>query len=772
MAEVERILDIRINYGDAIKKIAEYKEAVAQVTGEEEKLKRQLEEGEVTQQEYLESTAALKIEKKQYTDAIRVLNKEVDNELKKNRESEGSLKALRAELSNLTKAYDEMSREEREGAAGEELQKHIMQISSEIKNAEYNTNRFYRNVGNYPKEVIGMMRDTYLATGSLKKGFEAGATSVAGFGKQLLKLLANPIVALFAAIAAVVLKVVNVFKNSEERTNKMRLAMAKLEPIVNAVNNLFGKLADFVAFLVEKIMDFVEAVVGAINILGDYIGIHIEYNRTVEKTIELEKARQEQIERQRKFLVEEAEAERDVAKLRDNIAQKDKFNIKDRLAMLDTAIRIEEGIAQKRVDIAKERLRILDEEKDLTENAAEMNQKLAEAKRAVVEAEASQYETTRRLQQQRSSLIEEDRKEQEAKRKAAADEAKRRAEEAKKRREEQIRQREAMDKAEKDAIRKAEDELNKLIADIYERQYTQTKTQYQREIDALRERLATEKNLTEAARAAISQTIIAKQQQMYNELQKMESDHAKAMQDAADAEYNARVEDNQKRIQSLQDAIMEQKNAYEEYVKLQKELAEQEAADQQEKMDAIASVFGNLSSLMEQFGENNKAMAKLSKILALGEIAVNTGKAIAAGVAQAQSVPFPGNIAAIATTVATILANVTSAISTVKSAKFARGGTVTGPGTGTSDSISARLSNGESVNTALATSMFGPMYSAMNQMAGGSPITGGGMSNMGEAMLARAFAAGASMIPAPRVSVEEVTSVQNRVQTLESLATV
>ena len=42
--------------------------------------------------------------------------------------------------------------------------------------------------------------------------------------------------------------------------------------------------------------------------------------------------------------------------------------------------------------------------------------------------------------------------------------------------------------------------------------------------------------------------------------------------------------------------------------------------------------------------------------------------------------PIPANLAAIATTVATILANIATAISTVKSAKFAQGGKVTGPG--------------------------------------------------------------------------------------------
>lgn len=177
-----------------------------------------------------------------------------------------------------------------------------------------------------------------------------------------------------------------------------------------------------------------------------------------------------------------------------------------------------------------------------------------------------------------------------------------------------------------------------------------------------------------------------------------------------------------------------------------------------------------MASAFEALGENNKAFAILSKTLALAEIAINTGKALAAGIAQSQSVPFPANIAAIATTVGAILANIATAINTVKSAKFATGGLVTGPGTGTSDSVPAQLSNGESVMTARATSMFAPILSSFNQMGGGVPINVAQSSNqsIGEDMLARAVAKGMLMAPAPQVSVEEFTSVANKVKFLES----
>lgn len=211
--------------------------------------------------------------------------------------------------------------------------------------------------------------------------------------------------------------------------------------------------------------------------------------------------------------------------------------------------------------------------------------------------------------------------------------------------------------------------------------------------------------------------------------------------------------------------------AEEEYKKASTSRTNAEIKEQQAKVTAIGGCVGNLSKLIETAGGENKAAAKASKVLALAEIAISQGVAIAKGVKEAMSVPFPANIAAIATTISTIVATITSAISTVKSAKFSRGGAVFGEGTATSDSIPARLSNGESVMTAAATSLFSPVLSAFNQLGGGVPIVvNNSASNMGENFLAAAVAKGFAMCPSPVVSVEEINNTDKRVQTIESLA--
>lgn len=195
-----------------------------------------------------------------------------------------------------------------------------------------------------------------------------------------------------------------------------------------------------------------------------------------------------------------------------------------------------------------------------------------------------------------------------------------------------------------------------------------------------------------------------------------------------------------------------------------------EIKNEEAKQKAFQSVGTSMISMLDTLGESNSAFAKMSKIITLAQIAIDTGKALSAGIASASSLPYPANLAAIATTVATVLANVATAISTVKSAKFAEGGKVVGPGTGTSDSINAQLSNGEYVMTAKATRMFEPMLAAMNAIGSGVPIASSRNFSVVQNTqdMTDSFTEAAQEIK-PVVSVVEITDAQNRVETIQNI---
>jgi len=212
---------------------------------------------------------------------------------------------------------------------------------------------------------------------------------------------------------------------------------------------------------------------------------------------------------------------------------------------------------------------------------------------------------------------------------------------------------------------------------------------------------------------------------------------------------------------------------YQAYIEQKKTLDKTEIEMEQTKVKAIAQLSGAIGEVLETLGEKNKDALIASKVLAIAEVAIQQGLAIANTVRAAAegSKSVWELLAQIAVGVAAVTASIVSATKSIESAKFAKGGLITGPGTGTSDSITARVSNGESVMTANATALFSPLLSAINQLGGGVPIHhGGGAAQMGEDMLAAAIAKGYALAPAPVVSVQEISDVSNRVQVIENLS--
>ena len=245
-------------------------------------------------------------------------------------------------------------------------------------------------------------------------------------------------------------------------------------------------------------------------------------------------------------------------------------------------------------------------------------------------------------------------------------------------------------------------------------------------------------------------------------------------QQAAQDKYDAVV-----RAGQLENETMEQYRARElaaEKAKVDAKLAFQNAEIKNRKAyyNSMRSLTNSLVSLTAAIGESDENFARLSKIITLAQITIDTGRAISAGVASASALPYPANLAAIASTVATVLANIATAISTVKSANFAEGGKVHGPGSGTSDSVPANLSNGEFVMTAKATKLFEPLLLVMNEIGNGVVPMSAANSyrdfNMPVEEMKDAFTDAAQEIH-PQVSVVEIADKQREVEVIETLDT-
>lgn len=860
----EKILNIRVRYDDAIRKIAEYRSQLDILRKREQTLKDDLKAGRISREQYNLKLSETKIATQQYNDAIRMLNKQVQNQLKLEKEQEGSLVALRAELSNATAAYDALSREEREGTKGKELQNHINAITEELKEAEEETQRFYRNVGNYEAAILKAAQSNIpfldsiikmqTELGGVKQAFNVGKTAVIGFSKQLLALLTNPIVAILASIAAAIMLVSKAINSSEEASNRWNIITAPLSRSLDFLLNIVQRLAGGILSVVEsgaKMIGWIAKMAEKLPGIGKYIRDINDANREAIKLAKEEAAIAKQA---RTDQVQNAKDQLEVARLRQQAKDKEKFTAEERLAFVKQANKLEEEQAKRNVDLATREFELLRKRSEWAENDAETNDKLAELEAAKYNAEKEYFSKTMELLEQENTI----RGEIVTVQKAVAEKVA------------------AIKEKEREEIRKAEDEALKIVKDAQEKQFIETKRVYERQIEDLRIRLRTEIGLTATMRQALNQQIIALEQQKNDALQQLseeqlmkemenrqklislqlesvkagseqeyqlkmqqlvaqrdvelrqkelteqmklaitekynkeiddlsvqhENDTAKKQADAlklrldnelAEAKLNGdselellRMQEQQKlelkdslrRMGEESDAEFRARQlaADQEYLDAKQAVIDKEVEMQQNKSESLSVLAGNLSDLLEQAAGDNENMAQLAKILAIAEVSIAQGVAIAKAVETAtrSSATWIDMLAAIGTVVASVTTVMGKAMKSVKSAKFAQGGKVEGPGSGTSDSIPAMLSNGESVMTAAATSMFAPLLSAFNQIGGGIPINVTASSNqaLGEDMLAKAVAKGMMMAPAPVVSVEEFTSVANRVKYVENLGSI
>lgn len=109
-----------------------------------------------TGQEKANEIAIINAQRKIELDGLRALQKEYVNTKKVQDLQEGSIKALRAQLSNLNALYDSLGRNQRNGAYGKELISNIQTVTKELSEAEQASMRFQRNVGNYASGWNGL----------------------------------------------------------------------------------------------------------------------------------------------------------------------------------------------------------------------------------------------------------------------------------------------------------------------------------------------------------------------------------------------------------------------------------------------------------------------------------------------------------------------------------------------------------------------------------------------------------------------------------------
>lgn len=833
MAEKEIILNVKVqtNTEAAIKQIMELNTQIEREKNLQKEYNQWLKEGTVSWEEYNREMELSKQHVTEYSTKIRALRKEIQNNIKVESDLRGSLVQLRAALSNLTAEYDNLSKAERDSAKGKELQDKINAVTKELKGAEEATGRFNRNVGNYENAIKSVFGNNQLVA-----GIQAVRNGVIGVSKAFDLLKSHPVIAVISVITALFLKLANSAKNNEEQYVKLQQVLAPLKMGMDGITRVVESIVDVFLSAAQAVTGLVGAFLDFIGV-GDSISQNSkDYIELEKQKLDLANKERSDLVENAKLSMEASDL-REKSAQKDKYSAEERIQflneaIDKEKAMADNELEQ----AKQRLEIAKkeaERTKNSEEANDELAQAEanlynvqkEYNTKTRELYSQRLEAQTQEEEQRLQLVQERSdkelaamralrdsenALIKDSFEKQKADINASYDDQ---IADLKKRMETEENLTTEAKAAMSATIANLEKQRDAELSEVNEESIREKLEQEAAYIEQ-RLQLATEGTIQEYSLKAeqlkkekeieLSNTkLTAEQKQLIEEryqkkLDEMTSEHERKKQEkamealelelsnrlsaakiAGEDELQVELENAKKRLDSLQQLEGEsdaefkarQLEAQQEYLDAKEELAQREIEIEQAKFEAASQITGALSGLFEQLGEDNKAFMILSKTLALAEVAINTGKAISSAVAEAAKGPF--GIAKAVSLIATIISNMTTAIGIINSAKFADGGLVEGPGTGTSDSIPAMLSNGESVMTARATSMFAPLLSAINVAGGGVPIQVREKSSqaLGEEMIARAIARGMQDVH-PIVSVTEINKVGSQVKVVENLGSI
>lgn len=452
-----------------------------------------------------------------------------------NNASAGSYNALSAQYRLNKIALNNLTAEERANLPyAKKLEEETKNIYEEMKRLQEATGKYTLNVGNYENAINsaigvnskwhqGLQQLGALFAGGFSNGVKTAGSAVAGFGKQLLALLANPIVATIAAVTAAFMALAEGISSSEDNTNLLNQVLAPFKRILTGVVSVLQTAAEFVLKVVQG---FENLAMGASRLMErlPLVGNAIrKVNNALQENIELTVRKQMLDKAERANTVEQAKLSMNVARMRNEAAKTN--DPKRRAFLLSNAIALEHKMMLNEIQLAEEDLKIKKALAAQSQNDKEKNDALAAAEVRLYKARETYYQRTMRMQKQLTTLDKGCSGGGGSTKKSRVDTQKDESKELERIQKERERKELA-------AIRQSEDAKAALIENSFDRERAVTTYEYDRHIEDLKRQLQEEANLTEEARKAMNETIIALEQQKWNKLAEITDKEMKAAVDA------------------------------------------------------------------------------------------------------------------------------------------------------------------------------------------------------------------------------------------------
>lgn len=822
MAE-QIILDIQLDKGSVNADLRATLESLKALKNEQKELTKAIKEGNDVDGEMSARLLDLKSQIK-YTEAqakgLAATQRVLTADGKK---YEDTLNGQRQKLSDMQSAYDAMDKEMRDSEGGKAFLAQIKEQHDAVLGLEGATGRMQRNVGNYEASIKGAipsvdkfdaalnkmgtsMNDLQQGVGTASKNI---VSHFATIGKALITPPLGIIVAILTGIMLIFGKLASAIKKNDDAMTNLQVAFSAFKPIATAI----GKIFEGIGVALSKVA------VGIANVVTKISSALIPgFEEASKKVTEYILAVDALEETQRQYTVQNAKDAQEIAKYRAIAAES--TDLEERKKALQSAITLEEEIARRNVEIATKTLELRKEQaRQEVDTTDETKNEIAQLEAEKIQAETDYYNKKREMAAQIRELnnkinAENAKNHQEYIKRL---EAQRKAEEeAEKARQEALK---ASLENEKALRQQMEDFKASLIKDAGERELVEMQLAGSREIEELKKRLETEKNLTEEGRAILNQLIIDKQTELDNQLKEKADTLAEErinaeMQRIAEQEQTklelrkAIAEENSAEMLELQlqelelqqqaeleNTLLNEEEKYlivEKYEKLKQALVAETAKKNEEqatqmKMQLSASLqtmaknassaFGQMSELLEGYGEENEKASKAAKAFALMQLATDqaisisqTARAMVEAVQGAtQAAASTGPLAPvmlavyIAEMVGLVLGAVAGQVASIKQAKTIlsgdnkyEGGGIVGGTSFSGDKVVAHVNSGEMIlNREQQTRLFD-----MANYGGGFDYSG----------LAQALTQAVASLPSPTLQYQEFKDFQNSVQRVTKIA--
>lgn len=736
------IIDVQLSDDQVAKKLQDTTRELQNMKNWQKQLSQAIKEGKddtgALAAQYAENTARIReltAAEKTYTAQLTAANAT-------QREYGDSIYQLSSQLADLKNQYRGLSKEDREGAAGQQLKQTIQEMDKEVKKLDADLGDHQRNVGNYVSALSGLdnrvVKVAAVFQGGFKNGLKVAGEAVKSFGKTLLTTPLGWIAAAVAAVVAVFKELRDAFKRNDDASTELSVAMARLQPIITAIRKVFDGLANVVAKVVSGITAVASAVIGFL------VPSFKEASKAAEDLVKAEDALED---KQREYTINAAQRQKEISELNKKARSDTSLTASQREEIYRKIDELERKDLEERKRIAAENLRIIEQRYKAEVNTSdEAKNAITQARAEMLKAETDYNNATLRIAQRQAAAVKEQ-----------VEDAKRRHEEWKRRQQERV-------SKTREALQALEDLRLEFIRDEVERERAELSVEYGRRIEALRERLNNEKNLTVEARKSINEQIVLLQRQLAERLDKINQEEIKRRFDTevaerekltdlrismmknqdereiAQAQEQGRrvIEQLRKRLeeekdltegakaaireqielqeQMTQDKITEiQKKALEERIEAEKKAREEAAKELDELLkkqlqaaneaittfsdaartanEAMVSLYNSIAGDSVEYENFRKAMAIVDATISLGEAIAKATLISMDGEPYTVAARIAANVAAITAQFASLIATIKSA--TIPSApSFAQGGIVGGNSL-TGDTVMVRANTGE-----------------------------------------------------------------------------